>query len=420
MRLSKEKVSFTIIGLGGRSRAYLNALKEHFPDKFEVLAVAEPDKRKREAAIKEFNVPAGNAFETDTEFFKKPRLSDVAIIGTQDSLHYRETISAIEKGYDIILEKPISNKLSEILDIYECYKNHPEVSITVCHVLRYGKFFKKLKEIVDSKKFGNVVSIAHNENVGYYHFAHSYVRGHWNNSKTSGPLIMTKSCHDMDILLYLLGDKRCRTVSSVGELNYFCEKNFDTKTMAENCVDCPQKKTCAYSAVKIYGSEKIKTVVFDLSDAQKAEKELKKSRYGRCVFKCDNNVVDHQSTSIMFEGGVTATFNLSAFTAKVNRSIKITCETGEIRGLEKPYVIETTDFKNDKTEVIDLNIKESGHGGADANFIKTFMEKYVSARPMESALERSIESHIMALMAEKSRKYSGRLQNVEKIMNGIK
>lgn len=419
MRISKDRISFSIIGLGGRSRAYLNALKELFAGKFEVSAIAEPDKEKRENAAKEFDIPSRNVFESDLALMEKPRLSDVAVIGTQDGLHYREATALIGKGYDLILEKPISSNINEITSLYECYKKHPGVTVAVCHVLRYSKFFNKLKEIIDSERLGKVVSIAHNENIGYYHYAHSYVRGPWNNSETSGPLIMTKSCHDMDILLYLLGNKRAKTISSVGSLSFFCEKNYNAETMAEKCINCPQKDVCAYSAVRIYGTKKIKSIVFDMSSVEKINESLGNNKYGRCVFKCDNNVCDHQSSSILFDDGVTATFSLSAFTAKVNRSIKIMCEYGEIRGIEKPYIIETTDFRTDKTTVIDLDIAEGGHGGADKDFIKTFMDKYVQSLPMESSLDKSIESHVMALFAEKSRLNGGQVQNVEEFMRNI-
>ena len=189
--------------------------------------------------------------------------------------------------------------------------------------------------------------------------------------------------------------------------------------MAEKCVSCPQKDVCAYSAVRIYGTKKIKSIVFDMSSAEKINESLGNNKYGRCVFKCDNNVCDHQSSSILFDDGVTATFSLSAFTAKVNRSIKIMCEYGEIRGIEKPYIIETTDFRTDKTTVIDLDIAEGGHGGADKDFMKTFMDKYVQSLPMESSLDKSIESHVMALFAEKSRLNGGQVQNVEEFMRGI-
>lgn len=213
----------------------------------------------------------------------------------------------------------------------------------------HSPFFERLRQIIASGQFGPVVSIQHNENIGYYHFAHSYVRGPWNNEQTSGPLTLTKSCHDMDILLYLLGGASCQSIASVGGLSVFRREHYDPDTMAPMCVDCPQKDACAYSAPRLYGSGKIRSVVFDLSSVDKVRESLGNSPYGRCVYACDNNVADHQATAIRFDNGVTATFNLSAFTAKVNRSLKVMCQFGEIRAIEKPYLIETTDFRTDET-----------------------------------------------------------------------
>lgn len=420
MRLSTEKVTFSVVGLGGRANAYLNALQEFYPNQFEIVAIAEPIAEKRVYAKEKFAIADELLFENDLEFMKQKRLSDVAIIATQDSFHFKEAVSLLEKGYDLILEKPISTNLEEIIELYKISKNYPNQIVAVCHVLRHSVFFNTIKQIVDSKKFGEVISIQHNENVGYYHFAHSYVRGQWNNSNTSGPVIMTKSCHDMDILLYLLGDKHAKTIASIGSLSMFCEKKFNAKIMADNCANCSIQNSCAYSAVKIYGSHKIKSVVFDLTTVEDINKNLLGNQYGRCVYKCDNNVADHQATIIEFSDGITATFNLSAFTAKVNRSIKIMCEFGEIRAIEKPYTIETTDFRTDETKSEELNIVEGGHGGADKNFIINFMRSYMSNRQFESTLEKSIESHIMSLYAEKSRVCGGEKQDIEEIMKNIR
>ncbi len=398
----KKVTTFSCIGLGGRSCVYLNALKENYSDSFKLVAIAEPDAEKRKRFAKQFDVPSENVFCTDLEFLQREKMSDVAIVGTQDRLHYREVTELIKKGYSIVLEKPIATEPEEVEEIYRLSKQYDSF-IAVCHVLRHTKFFNTLKQIVDSGKLGKVVSIAHNENVGYYHFAHSYVRGSWRNSKESAPVIVAKSCHDMDILLYLLGNARPLKISSFGSLSHFTGKNFCPETMSPRCVDCSLKDTCAYSAVRIYGGRKIKSVVFAQDSIQQINAQLETSPYGRCVYCCDNDVCDHQATAILFENGVTATFNLSAFTAKVNRSIKIMCEFGEIRGIEKPYIIEYTDFRTDQTVQIPLDIQEGGHGGGDAGFVKDLMESLQNGKPFSSDLEESVMSHRMAFAAEQSR-----------------
>ena len=219
MRMYEGKVTFAVVGLGGRASAYLAALREFYPDGHAVVAVADPDPKKRLRAAQEYAVPESGLFETDLELMEQPRLADVAIVGTQDALHYRETVALLEKGYDIILEKPISTKMDELLDLRRRAAAYPNQMVAVCHVLRHTAFFSRIRQIIESGKLGRVVTIQHNENIGYYHFAHSYVRGPWKCADTSGPLAITKSCHDMDILLYLLGaDSHAQRVASFGSL----------------------------------------------------------------------------------------------------------------------------------------------------------------------------------------------------------
>jgi hypothetical protein len=171
--------------------------------------------------------------------------------------------------------------------------------------------------------------------------------------------------------------------------------------------------------LKIYSSNKIKSVVFDLTSKETFEEELQNSPYGRCVFNCDNDVVDHQVTIIEFEDGITATFNLSAFTSNVKRTLKIMCEYGEIRACEKPYVIEVHNFKTGTVEKIDIEVNQGGHGGGDENFMNDFMKQYLNDKKFSSTLEMSIESHIMAFLAEESRVNNGEVKSVNDIMNKI-
>ena len=417
--MKQGRVTFSVVGLGGRASAYLSALQELYPNEHQVVAVADPDPAKQARARNDYGLQDNQIFDTDLDLMEQPRLSDVAIVATQDKLHLRDIRGLLAKGYDLILEKPVATTLEELQEIAAVSKSFPDQMVAVCHVLRHTVFFGEIRRILESGRFGPVVSIQHNENIGYYHFAHSYVRGPWNNSETSGPLTLTKSCHDMDILLYLLENTHCQQISSYGALSIFNRDHYDPATMAPMCVDCPQNESCAFSAPKLYSSGKIKSVVFDLSSVDKVRENLGTSPYGRCVYHCDNNVVDHQSTAIKFDNGITATFNLSAFSAKVNRSLKIMCQFGEIRAIEKPYLIETTDFRTDETTVTELDIRDRGHGGGDKAFVKDFMESYLHGVPFNSTLEHAIESHAMALLAEESRKDNGNAKSVSQWMQGL-
>lgn len=419
MKMKQGRVTFSVVGLGGRASAYLSALQELYPNEHQVVAVADPDPVKQARARNDYGLQDNQIFDTDLDLMEQPRLSDVAIVATQDKLHLRDIRGLLAKGYDLILEKPVATTLEELQEIAAVSKSFPDQMVAVCHVLRHTVFFGEIRRILESGRFGPVVSIQHNENIGYYHFAHSYVRGPWNHSETSGPLTLTKSCHDMDILLYLLENTHCQQISSYGALSIFNRDHYDPATMAPMCVDCPQNESCAFSAPKLYSSGKIKSVVFDLSSVDKVRENLGTSPYGRCVYHCDNNVVDHQSTAIKFDNGVTATFNLSAFSAKVNRSLKIMCQFGEIRAIEKPYLIETTDFRTDETTVTELDIRDRGHGGGDKAFVKDFMESYLHGVPFNSTLEHAIESHAMALLAEESRKDNGNAKSVSQWMQRL-
>lgn len=211
------------------------------PHAYQLVAVADPDPAKQARARSEYGLGEGQIFDTDLDMMAQPRLSDVAIIATQDKLHLRDIRGLLEKGYDLILEKPVATTLDELREVAGLSRVFPGQMVAVCHVLRHSPFFERLRQIIASGQFGPVVSIQHNENIGYYHFAHSYVRGPWNNEQTSGPLTLTKSCHDMDILLYLLGGASCQSIASVGGLSVFRREHYDPDTMAPMCVDCPQK-----------------------------------------------------------------------------------------------------------------------------------------------------------------------------------
>ena len=410
----QDLITVSIVGAGSRAGAYINALEANYHGKFKVVAIAEPRTERQKYFQEKYLIPNHLIFGGYEEFIKQPRLSDIVIIATLDDMHYVPVMDAIQKGYDIILEKPIAMSVEETVEIGEFGAMHSNQLIAVCHVLRHSPFFRKIKEIIDSKVLGNVIDIQHNENVGYYHFAHSYVRGNWRNTQISAPFIVAKSCHDLDILLYLLGDKHCKRIASMGSLTFFNQKNYRPDVMAPRCADCSIEKDCPYSALKIYSSGKIRSVVFDTSTEETLKKELQTSHYGRCVFACDNDVADHQVTIIEFEGGIHATFNLSAFTDKIHRSIKVMCEYGEIRGIETTKEIEITHFGTNEKRIITPQMLAGGHGGADTGFIINFMETYLNNKPFDSTLSMSIESHVMAYAAEESRLQNGKMIDVAK------
>ncbi len=395
-----------LIGAGQRGMIYASYAREQG---HEIAAVAEMDDQKRKAAGAFLGVPEDMLFRTGAELLRLPKTADAAIIATMDRDHYQEAIPALEKGYHLLLEKPVSPVPEETLEIEKTALRTGR-HVTVCHVLRYNPFFRELKKAVSDGKIGKIITIQHNENIGNFHIAHSFVRGNWSRSDTASSLIMQKSCHDMDLLVWLTGS-RCESVASFGDLTYFKEENAPAGAAAR-CCDCPLKDSCRYSVYQCYlpmAGEWPATVLTGDQSREGLEEAFRTGPYGRCVFRCDNNVCDHQVTILRFENGVTATFNLSGFTNRMARSIKIMGENGEIRASEELNEIEITRFAStwngrSESETIHPAAGTSGHGGGDSGIMDDFIAM-MTGRGSETSttISESVESHMMACAAEEAR-----------------
>ena len=229
------KIAF--MGLGGRGSTYAHFTKYYGS---EIVAVCDPNPNKKELAMR-YGMPETGFYTDEDEFFAQGKIADALVIATLDNLHYRQTMKALDVGYDILLEKPIAMTLQECLDIKNKAKELGR-KIVVCHVLRYAPVYNKFKELLAQNLIGEVVSLEMTENIGYYHFAHSYVRGNWRNTDISLPLILAKNCHDTDIICWLL-DKKCISVSSFGGLKHFKEENAP-KGSTSHCYTCPCRNEC--------------------------------------------------------------------------------------------------------------------------------------------------------------------------------
>lgn len=413
-----KTISVAVIGAGSRGmNAYAPYLLEN-PNLGEVVALAEPNEEKRNNFKNRYNIKEENTFTSYEQLLSKERLSDAIIIANNDESHYETTKMALEKGYHVLLEKPMSNKLDEVIKLGELAKKHSEQVFMICHVLRYTPFFSELKKIVDSKELGELVSIQHNENIGYYHFAHSYTRGNWRNSDKTSPLILAKSCHDMDILLWLTG-KHCKYISSFGSLNHMKEENFK-ENMATRCVDCKVERTCPYSAKKIYLEDNLLNASLYAVHTNPTKENLAKAittgPYGRCVYKCDNNVVDHMVSIVEFEDNITATFNLSAFTTDCTRTLKLMFTHGEVGGNFLKNIIDVHKFTDKHHTVIYPKVVKSGHGGGDFKLMEDFVKAVSSNKKVKTTAITSVESHVMAFAAEYSR-LNHRVVDVKKFWN---
>ena len=410
-----------IIGCGGRgsdSYGYLiNLDKEHF----KIVALCDLRQEWLERAGRNFDVSKENQFLTEEEFFQEKR-ADVLLVTTPDNCHVRHALKAFELGYDILLEKPITDNREECEALLAAQKKSGKKAL-VCHVLRYAPAFVKVKEVLESGKIGRLVAIDALERVGSWHQAHSYVRGNWRNLKDSAPMILAKCCHDLDLLQYYVGSK-CKSISSVGDLTFFKEENAPAGS-AKRCIDCAVEKDCPYSAKHIYIQNwKNKDCPEDgwpyniIAGAPVTEEKLVKAvtegPYGRCVFHCDNNVVDHQQTVMTFENGVKATLTMTGFTYGGGRRYTFYCTLGEMVLDEKTSTISIERFEQDP-EIIDINeISEKGyaHGGGDHGLVKQLYAMLAGGAEQTTSLEASVESHLMGIAAEESRLQGGKLVNI--------
>ena len=413
-------VTFAICGCGSRGlEAYASYQKVH-PERMQIVAGADC-REGRLALLREwYGVAADKCFSSDEELLSQPKLADVMLIATQDRQHVPTALRALEKGYHVLLEKPISPDLGECLQLQRKAHETGRV-VVVCHVLRYTPFYAALEDLVRRGEIGKLETMDAVEHVGYWHYAHSFVRGNWRRSDETSPMILAKSCHDMDIFRWLAGTK-CLKVQSFGSLDHFRAEKAPAGAGERCLADCACREGCIYDAEKIYitgahcGIRSGKTgwpnnVVTGGPPTEESLREaLRTGPYGRCVYHCDNDVVDHQTVNMTFEGGIHATFTMTAFTERCCRTIKLTGTAGEIEGNLERNELLVRRFGQPE-EVICLNDQKSelaGHGGGDAGLAEQICNLIESGREDSlTGIDASVESHVMALAAEASRLRGG-------------
>ncbi|MBC7093563.1 Gfo/Idh/MocA family oxidoreductase [Candidatus Bipolaricaulota bacterium] len=415
-------VSVALVGAGQRGiEVYGDYIFRH-PEAARLVAVAEPDPTRRALAVRLHRLPPDRAFTTWEHLLSHERLADALIIATPDRVHVEPALRALALGYHILLEKPIATTRDEVLQLQQAAMESSG-SVTVAHVLRYTEFFATIRRLLDEGRIGRLVSIVHIENIGFWHFAHSYVRGNWRRAETASPMILAKACHDFDLIRWFAG-RPCRSVSSCGELTYFRPENAPPGA-TERCTDpCPVEPTCPYSAVEIYvrrfahrtgwpGS----VITGDPRPTARLQ-ALRESPYGRCVFRCDNDVPDHQVVTLEFAGGITATLIVSAFTAENTRTVKLMGTHGEIRGHLGRGEIVTYPFSSGLPLVLHTQGGE-GHAGGDEGLMQAFLNRVQLLRTGAEApaaitsLSDSVDSHLMAFAAEESRR-TGRIVHLDR------
>lgn len=410
----KKPVYIVIAGAGGRGfLAYAPYTKQH-PEKMRLVGVAEPDEFRRERIRKEYELEETQCFSSAEELFAQTKFADVALICTQDRQHVEHALLAMKKGYDILVEKPVSPYAEECKRLYEAARMYGS-RVTVCHVLRYTSFYRKIKELLQQRAIGEVISIRATENVGYWHYTHSYVRGKWRKSEETSPMILAKCCHDMDLFVWLT-ESRCQSISSMGALTYF-RKECVPQGATEYCLqNCRRKTECPFDAEKIYmpkeqisGREWMQQEVGGSTEQEKIKKALYDGRYGRCVFQCDNDVVDHQVVCAQMENGVTISFSMSGFHEKNYRTIHILGTAGELSGTMEEEHLTLQQFGQNAVEILTADTgNEKSHGGGDEQMMEDLYTSVTEGKNTLTGLKDSLESHYMALAAEQSRIEGGK------------
>lgn len=404
-------MNFAIIGLGGRGQTYAHFIK-YYGSK--VVSVCDTDLSKKEIAMREYDVDAANFFTDEDMFFQEKR-ADALVIATLDTLHYRQAMKALELGYDLLLEKPIAVSIKECEDIA---KKATELNrkVVVCHVLRYSPFYMGIKDLLDEGAVGDIVSVYMSEEIGYYHFAHSYVRGNWRNTEVSTPLILAKNCHDVDMLCWLVGEK-CLSVSSVGGLKEFKSENAP-QGAERHCVDCPHKDSCKYSCFYLYNNAEYEKLAGLAKHGRlgKTKSEIdaslsdRNNPYSRCVYYCDNNVCDHQTVNFLFDKQITGQLLSIAQSNEMARHIKIFGTEGTIYDQNGDIILEKL---NGRKQIIKVEYPKGGyehHAGGDVSIVRQFIDyvgKGIKTKNITD-ITVSVAAHKAAFLAEESRLENGK------------
>nr|XP_040049185.1 putative oxidoreductase YteT [Gasterosteus aculeatus aculeatus] len=409
-------VRVIVVGAGCRGEIYSQFASIH-PDRVKVVGVADPRKFARTKLQQQHNILDENVFEDWHTIVEREKFADAVLICTPDRLHKEPAVAFAQKGYHILLEKPMATTAEDCTAIVEACTQSGAM-LSVGHVLRYDPLIHKIKELIDAGVIGDVMHIQHLEPVGFYHFAHSFVRGNWRNEAESSFALLAKSCHDIDLIHHWAGPRRCVKVSSFGSVSHFGKENKPTGA-GSRCLDCSIEGDCPYSASKIY-LNRVKqghtgwpvSVICpnSLPDIESVTEALRTGPYGRCVYECDNDVCSNQVVNMEFEGGLTAAFSMVAFTEEIcKRKTTIYGSKGELSC--DGHEVHVFDFlsqrstkhkaHNDSPKVFGM----SGHGGADYHLMAAFISAVANNDPshIRSGPEETLLSHLLVFEAERSR-----------------
>lgn len=410
-------VKLVVWGAGARGTIYADWAAGH-PDRAQVVAVADPNPARRDALASRHGIARDQVHTTWQESLAAGRLGDAVLICTQDTDHVEPAIAALEAGYDVLLEKPIAPQAEAVRRVAAAAQETGRI-LAVSHVLRNTPYTTELVRLLREGVIGDIASIQHLEPVGWWHQAHSYVRGSWRREDESSSMLLAKACHDLDWLEFVVGQRIAR-VASFGSLRHFTAGNAP-EGATDRCVSCPHQDTCAYSATRIYLSEAAappdqwpSRVLTDEHTREALERAVAEGPYGRCVYACDNDVVDHQVVALEFADGATGTFTMTAFTPYSNRLTRVFGTQGMIES--DGATLRICDFRAGGAwrEVVTASADaSSGHAGGDDALMDAFVAAVAAQDQglVSSDAASSLASHLAVFAAEESR-LTGRVVDV--------
>jgi predicted dehydrogenase len=412
-----------IVGAGHRSLAYASYAKTH-PDQLQIVGVADPRDLRRQYAAQLYDLPPERCFRTAEEVASKPKFADVAINGTMDHQHVPTSLPLLAAGYDILLEKPFATFEAEMWQLIQAARRHARM-VMICHVLRYTPFYAAIRRQVLEGAIGDILNVQTVEHVSYHHMAVAFVRGKWaNRSYSHSTMLMAKCCHDLDLISWIKSGIAPRSVASFGSNFQFLPEQAPKGAGTRCLVDCPIEPECLYSARKHYidHPERWSFYVWESLEGidhpgieDKIHSLETDNPYGRCVWHCDMDVVDHQTVAIEFEDGSIATHNMVGSTSRPSRAIHLIGTRGEIQGVfeDQHFVIRHPDPRpgHEYSErTVDLRVSGDmhgafgGHGGGDQRLVADFV-RVMRGEPASISttdIRDSMSGHLIGFCADRA------------------
>lgn len=435
--MENRPITAIIVGAGHRSFVYSELAKTN-PEMLKIVGVADPNPIRRKKAMDYFGFKEDMCFENAEELAKKGKLADTVINGTMDEQHLETAVPLLNAGYDMLLEKPFAPNEEEMRQIVNCAKKNNS-KVMICHVLRYTPFYYAIKERIVNGEIGDIINIQTTEHVSYHHLSTSYIRGKWANSdKCHTSMLLAKCCHDLDIIMWMMSETKPKQISSFGGKFQFKPENAPKEAGTICMKDCPLVDTCVYSTKRLYIDHPDRWA-FYVWDALEGKKNISiedkialmksDSPYARCIYKCDNNVVDHQSVLINFESGATGTHNMVGGSAEPRREIHIIGTKGEIFGNfeESKFTVlkidPSPDAHNEECDVEEVDLRVTGdmvgayggHGGGDERLAADFVKFIRGEKPSLActSIFDSVAGHLSVYLADKSRENGGMPMDVK-------